>query len=198
MGNEAHQLGCREDIRTELLDGKVVAMSPSPAVDHGRIAGNIFNIFSNFLKGKPCEAIADKADVHFSKKDIVIPDMMVVCDANKIKRDGVYGAPDLVVEVLSPSTAARDKGYKKKLYGQHGVKEYWIVEGASRTIEVYLLQNHVLELDNVYTIFPRFMLKKMTDAEKSEIRHTFSPSIFPDMTITIGDVFERLFDNEDY
>ena len=70
-----------------------------------------------------------------------VPDFMVVCDREKIKADGVHSAPDLVLEVLSPSTAKNDKGYKKSVYESSGVPEYWIVSPKEKSIEVYLLQD---------------------------------------------------------
>ena len=111
-GNLAYQ----DEIRDELIDGKLVAMSPRPVVNHNRIAFRIAHLFENYLEGRKCIALADGVDVHLTEKDIFVPDMMVVCEREKIKYDGVYGAPDLVVEVLSPSTAKRDKGYKKDVY----------------------------------------------------------------------------------
>ena len=97
-------LAYQDEIWEELIDGKIVAMSPRPAWNHISVAGNIFGIFWTYLKGKPCAPIADGMDLYLSEKDHFIPDVMIVCDPDKIKSDGVHGAPDLVVEVLSPST----------------------------------------------------------------------------------------------
>ncbi len=73
-----------------------------------------------------------------TEKDRFVPDMMVVCDRDKIRNDGVHGAPDLVVEVLSPRTAYRDWGYRMELYAKSGVREYWLVSPAEESVEVYL------------------------------------------------------------
>jgi Uma2 family endonuclease len=116
-------------------------MSPSPIIHHSSIVGNIYSIFKNYLKNKPCIAFVDNVDVHFNEKDIFIPDVSIVCNREIIKRTGIFGAPDLVVEVLSPSTAKNDRGYKKSVYESYGVKEYWIVDPESRSLEVYLLKN---------------------------------------------------------
>ena len=102
----------------ELIGGKFVAMSPSPAINHNRVIGNIYRIFAHYLNGRRCEPFADGVDVYLTEEDRFIPDMMVVCDPDKVKADGVYGAPDLVVEVLSPSTAQYDRGRKMKVYAQ--------------------------------------------------------------------------------
>ena len=76
------------------------------------------------MKGRACIPFGDGVLVHLTDEDKFVPDVMVVCDRNKIKPDGVYGAPDLVVEVLSPSTVKNDKGYKKSIYESSGIPEY--------------------------------------------------------------------------
>ena len=118
----------REEHPFEILGGRMVSMSPRPAINHNRIAGNIYRIFSLFLKGKSCEAFGDGVDLFLSEEDHFIPDGMVVCDKNKIRSNYISGAPDLVVEVLSPRTARNDRWHKKNAYETAGVTEYWIVE----------------------------------------------------------------------
>ena len=83
--------------RNELLNGRLVMMSPRPTYNHNRIASNIFRMFDNYLAGKNCTAIADGTDLYLTEKDRFVPDMMIVCDRNKIKYNGVHGAPDLLV-----------------------------------------------------------------------------------------------------
>jgi len=159
----------------ELLDGQLVGLA-SPSMRHGDIASNIHFIFKAFLRGKRCRAFGEH-DVFLSPKDRVIPDVMVVCNRDIIKHNGVHGAPDLVVEVLSPTTAHNDRGYKMKLYARHGVKEYWLVDPKSQTIEVYLLQEGVFP--RVYTL---------------EDAHAFKTSLFDDLVITLADVFAEVID----
>ena len=132
-GNLAYQ----EERREELVGGKVVMMAPASS-NHNRIAGNIYYIFRRYLNGKKCEPFADGENVYLTDCDHFVPDFMVVCDPDKVKADGVYGAPDLVVEVLSPSTAQYDRGRKMRVYAQCGVREYWIVSPGDRTVEQYL------------------------------------------------------------
>ena len=105
-GNLALAWNPDDEPRTELIGGKVVAMSPRPATNHNRISWNLYGIFRDYLRGRRCEPFADGEDLYLSKTEHYIPDMMVVCDPDKIKPNGVYGAPDLVAEVLSPSTGA--------------------------------------------------------------------------------------------
>ena len=177
----------------ELLDGKIVAMSPRPAANHNFTAENIHWIFKNYLRGnKPCRAIIDGIDVHLTEKDIVVPDVMIVCNMDIVKKDGIHGVPDLIVEVLSPATAKNDKGYKKDLYEKCGVKEYWIVDTENRSIEVYLLENNKYTLDNVYSIYPDYIIAKMKEEEKAAIIHEFRTSLFNDLVVKLEDVFEGL------
>ena len=106
-------LAYQEEVREELIGGKIVAMSPRPTFNHNRVASRIYWMFESHLRGRRCTAIADGTDLYLTDEDRFVPDMMVVCDTDKIKSDGIHGAPDLVVEVLSPSTARNDKTHKK-------------------------------------------------------------------------------------
>lgn len=187
-GNLAYQ----DEIRDELIDGKLVAMSPRPVVNRNRIAFRIAHLFENYLEGRKCIALADGVDVHLTEKDIFVPDMMVVCEREKIKYDGVYGAPDLVVEVLSPSTAKRDKGYKKDVYEKCGVREYWLVEPVGKSIEVYLLKDGDYVLDEVYTVYPEAHLESMSEEDRAAIPTKFKCSLYDDFEITLTDVFSGL------
>ena len=125
----------------ELIDGKIVAMSPGPAWNHISIGGNLYRIFSNFLHGKKCTPIPDGMDLYLTEKDRFIPDLMVVCDPSIIKSNGVHGAPDLVVEILSPSTQRHDRFTKFCLYQRAGVREYWIVDPDNRIVQSFVLED---------------------------------------------------------
>ena len=126
-------LAFKEPPRVERIEGKTYLMSPRPRVSHNRVAFRIAHIFANYLEGKTCEAFADGTDVHLDKDNTYIPDAMIVCDSSIIHDDGIYGAPDLVVEVLSPSTIQNDRGPKMRHYAAAGVKEYWVVSPIGRS-----------------------------------------------------------------
>lgn len=111
----------------------------------------------------------------------------------RIKRNGLYGAPDLVVEVLSPSTAKNDKGYKKGVYETSGVPEYWIVDPSQKSIEANLLQGGRYVLDNIYTLYPAEELEEMTDEEKAIVVTEFKCHLYDDLTIRLDDIFTDLF-----
>ena len=184
-------LAYQDEIWEELIDGTIVAMSPA-ASNHNRISGNIHAIFWTYLKDKPCEPFPDGENLFLSEKDHFIPDVMIVCDPDKIKHNGVHGAPDLVVEVLSPSTAKNDKGYKKEAYAAAGVKEYWIVDPANKFIEQYFLENGQFVLNDVYSIRPDWELEKMTEEERAALVTEFKCSLYDDLLISLEDVFRRV------
>ena len=190
MGNS---LVYQEESWDELINGKVVAMSPRPSVNHHQVSLNIANIFSRYLRGKTCRPFGDGVDLYLTEKDRFIPDGMIVCDPHKIKRNGIYGAPDVVIEVLSPGTARYDRGHKKDVYEAAGVREYWIIEPDSKSIEVYLLQNEKFALDNVYSVYPDYLQEKMTEEEKEAIPTAFHCSLYDDLLISLEDVFSDTF-----
>lgn len=99
----------REEDDFELIHGRAVMMSPRPSVDHNRVVSNLNRIFQVYLRGKRCEAFSDGVEVHFDEANVFVPDAMIVCNRDIIRRKGIFGAPDLVVEVLSPRTAKNDR-----------------------------------------------------------------------------------------
>jgi Uma2 family endonuclease len=133
------------DERWELIDGEAMLMSPAPRIQHQRVVGALYRQLAQFLEGNPCEALIAPFDVRLPKGNeaddavdtVVQPDLVVVCDASKIDSLGVRGAPDLVVEVLSPATAGRDEILKRDLYERSGVREYWLIEPETLSLRVY-------------------------------------------------------------
>ncbi len=185
-------LAYQEEVREELIGGEVVAMSPRPTFNHNRVASRIFRAFDNYLDGGPCTAIADGTDLYLTEEDRFVPDMMVVCDRDKIRKDGVHGAPDLVAEVLSPGTAKNDRMHKKVVYGACGVREYWLVDPENRTIEQHLLQNGRLELHTVYVSYSEEELNRMTEQERASVETHFKCSLYDDFDIALDEIFSGL------
>jgi len=185
-------LAYREERREELIDGKIVAMSPA-STNHTFTSGNIYLIFGNYLHGKKCTPISDGSTVYLTDEDHFVPDMMVVCDPDKIKPDGIHGAPDLVVEVLSPSTAKNDRAHKKEVYAKCGVQEYWIVDPANKSVEVYRTNGIELVLHDVYALHPDWMLARMSEKERAAVVTHFKCGLFDDLDISLEDVFYRTF-----
>jgi len=149
-----------DETRYELIDGEAFLMSPAPLVEHQEVAGEVYRQLANQLDGKPCRPFIAPVDVRLPRKDetdaaidtVVQPDVLVVCDPSKIDRRGVRGAPDWLLEVLSPSTAAHDQIAKRRTYERAGVREYWLVHPGDRTLTVYLLDNGQYGRPEIYEL----------------------------------------------
>jgi len=139
-----------DDVRYELINGEAFLMSPAPDLSHQDVAGEIYFQIRLALQGKSCRAFMAPVDVRLPKQQeaderidtVVQPDVLVVCDSSKLDKRGVRGAPDWIVEVLSPSTAGHDQIKKRQLYEQHGVREYWLVHAIDRVLTIYRLENN--------------------------------------------------------
>ena len=149
-----------EDVRYELIDGAAYLMAPAPTLDHQDIAGEIYVQLRQTLKGKSCRVFIAPVDVRLPKAQeedeqidtVVQPDVLLVCDPLKLDRRGVRGAPDLVVEVLSPSTASHDQLRKRRVYERAGVLEYWLVHPADRIVIIYRLVNGEYGKPDIYEL----------------------------------------------
>jgi Uma2 family endonuclease len=139
-----------DEERWELIRGEAYAMSPAPNRRHQKLSGAILYQMYSYFEGKSCEVYHAPFDVRFpdfpAQEDddidtVVQPDIVVVCDRSKLDDRGCRGAPDLVVEILSPSTAAKDLREKLDLYESRGVKEYWVLHPAEKLVTVFVLDD---------------------------------------------------------
>ncbi|MEM9390742.1 MAG: Uma2 family endonuclease [Bacteroidota bacterium] len=123
----------------QLIDGNLV-MTPAPNTEHQRIIGKLHILLHPFL-GDREEVLLSPIDVFLNKKNIYQPDIVFVARENShlISKRGLEGAPDLIIEVISPSNSFIDRYTKKKAYFKFAVKEYWIVDPANKSLEIYLL-----------------------------------------------------------
>lgn len=183
-------------IKTELIDGKIFMMSPRPRVEHATVCTNIASEFRSYLKGKTCRAFCDGVDVFLDENNRFVPDTMIVCNPNIIKHDGIHGAPDLVVEVLSKTTAKNDRSKKKYTYAKYGVKEYWIVDVWSKSVEVYYNQDSWFILDNIYYYLTDEEIAEnnnMSDNDIDKIKEYtdfIKVSICDNLIVKLKDIFE--------
>ncbi len=140
--------------QVELLRGKLFKMSPAPREIHQRVSMYLSGELYNFFKDKTCRFYSAPFDVRIPAKGakgttdnqiytIVQPDLCVVCDLEKIDGRGCVGAPDLVVEILSPSNSRKDLKDKYEIYEEAGVPEYWIVDPDNKAFYRYVLQEGV-------------------------------------------------------
>lgn len=135
--------------RWELIDGVAFDMTPAPSERHQRVLGELFACLHAAVRGGPCRVYPAPFDVRLPGLDspaegeppptVVQPDITVVCDPDKLDEAGCLGGPDLVVEVLSPSTAYKDQTEKLVLFEKHAVPEYWIVNPDRGSVLVYRL-----------------------------------------------------------
>ena len=160
----------------ELVDGKAYAMAPAPSLGHQWISSNLHLLLAGFLKGKPCKVFYAPFDVRLNAdtndNTVVQPDLVVICDRAKLADTGCIGAPDMIIEILSPATSRRDRTLKFDLYLQAGVREYWIVDPETKTVSAHILKN------GEYTI------RAYTDADTAPVH------VLEGCTINLAEVFE--------
>ncbi|MFY7786487.1 MAG: Uma2 family endonuclease [Thermoflexibacteraceae bacterium] len=169
--------------RIELLKGYIRQMS-APNRHHQTVSGNLHREFATYFRGKSCRVFHAPFDVKLVKnpagkteKDIytvVQPDICVICDRSKLDVQGCLGSPDLIIEIVSPSSTKTDVKDKFALYQENGVLEYWIARPSENTIEQFFLENDHYVFKGIYV--------------KEE---TFSPILFPDLLINVEEVFEE-------
>lgn len=131
--------------RWELINGVAYNVAPAPSVDHQRILRQLLLQIGNFLSDKPCEVFSAPFDVRLPEtnekdedtKNVVQPDIVVICDSSKLDEKGCKGTPDLIIEIVSPASASIDNIKKMELYEKNGVKEYWIVHPIYKIITIY-------------------------------------------------------------
>lgn len=167
--------------RVELIKGKILKMSPAPALRHQKISMRLSVKMGTFFFQQKCQIFAAPFDVRLPSKDkkgneiqtVVQPDLCVVCDAAKLDERGCIGAPDLIVEILSPGNSKREMKQKFQIYEEAGVLEYWIIDPSHETIWV-----NVLEEGKYRTLNP--------------VVDDFVPSVkFPDLKIHTDTIFEE-------
>lgn len=189
MAGEAYKLDYVR--RYEIIEG-VKVMSPSPTWEHGLIDSNLVMIFKNYCRQYDCgNVFGDNMDIHLpDEKNIFKPDVSVFRDVNIFKHGkNIRAVPDLVVEILSPLTAKNDIGIKKDAYERNGVKEYWIVNHADKTVQVYHLIDGKYKIDHVYHVYTPEELSNLDDNERAEVKYKIKVSVFDNLIVDVGDIF---------
>jgi Uma2 family endonuclease len=145
--NYSDYLSWNDDERWEIINGEAYNMTPAPATMHQLISAELLFQIRSQLKGKTCKVFHAPFDVRLPKRNekeqdienIVQPDLSVVCDPGKLDEKGCLGPPDLIIEIISPSTSRKDRMEKFFLYEQVGVKEYWLVSPDDKIVEIFIL-----------------------------------------------------------
>ncbi|RYY07963.1 MAG: Uma2 family endonuclease [Sphingobacteriaceae bacterium] len=178
------------DERLELIKGHIFTMSPAPAEFHQRILTTVGNEIYNHLKRKSCKVYFAPFDVRLVRKSlddkqittVVQPDICVICDLKKIDKNGCLGAPDIVVEILSPGNNKKELQNKYEVYEEAGVKEYWIIQPGEKTFFKYVLDDN-----------GRYQPTKLLT-----LGDNVTSTVLPDFVLSLDEVFADLFDgNED-
>jgi Uma2 family endonuclease len=177
-----------ESFRAEIIHGILYMMSP-PLTVHQRVLRKLFYRIANFLEGKTCEVFVAPFGVRlFPREDlsddtVVEPDIVVVCDPAKIDERGCRGVPDLVIEILSPSTARYDRFTKFDLYRQAKVREFWIVDPENQGVQTFILDGRGEYSASVYGI-------NEPDARPQEVISEIVPAaVLPGLEIDLKTVF---------
>lgn len=184
----------------EVIDDKIYAMT-QPNIQHIRITKNIFRQFDRYLEGKSCEAFSDSLAVFYdenNRKNYVIPDVMIICNKDIIRFNGAYGSPDLIVEVLSSSTAQNDRTLKKDIYEKIGVKEYWIVDINNKLVEVYINESGRFKADRFYLYLTDKEIAEndalpADDRNKIDYKDGIKVSLYDDLYIKLKDIFKAVY-----
>ncbi|MDZ7899977.1 MAG: Uma2 family endonuclease [Arcicella sp.] len=171
------------DERLEIIKGKIFPMS-TPARIHQRLSGKLSYEIQKYLEGKQCETYSAPFDVRLTplKRNksnkvhtIVQPDICVICDLDKLDDKGCVGAPDLMIEILSPGNTRKEMREKYDVYEENGVKEYWLVEPQDKCVFVYILNEAGKYIG----------LQPVTDED------ILTSTVFPDLQIDLSRVFEN-------
>ena len=169
-----------EEERWELIYGEAWDMSPAPTRKHQQILGKLFYQIEDYLKEEDCKVYIAPFDVRLPENEedketdtVIQPDLLVVCDKSKLDDAGCKGAPDWIIEILSPSTAVKDLNTKYQLYQARGVKEYWIVDPSNNYLTVYLLD-----------ISGKYFRSGVYSADSKVVS-----AIFPELIIDLSPVF---------
>jgi Uma2 family endonuclease len=172
----ADYLGWDEGVRCEVIDGEILMVAP-PSRMHQGISGELFVKIKNFLEGKPCKVYSAPFSVRLNPQEdnrddtVLEPDITVICDSSKLDARGCNGAPDLIIEILSPSTARHDRIVKFRKYQEAGVREYWIVDPDTKSVQVFILEDR------------RYIASSYDDTDTAPI------TVLPGCEIKLGDVF---------
>lgn len=182
-------LGWPENERWELIDGVAYNMSPSPARRHQGVLAEVAAEFVTHFRSRPCSVYQAPFDVLLPEQvdnpqesaTVVQPDLLVVCNSAQLTERGCTGAPDFVLEILSPSTASKDMSDKLHLYERHGVREYWILNPANDTLIVYSV-----EAPGTGAGPPKYGKPVLHTADE-----IVAPRIFPELMVNLSRAFDR-------
>jgi Uma2 family endonuclease len=161
--------------RYEIFEGELI-VTPSPIVKHQIVSANLFGLLYNYIKSNNLGTLlAAPMDVYFNEETVVEPDLLFVSNKRShiLEERRINGAPDLIIEILSPGTAERDRGFKFRHYEKESVQEYWIADPEEETLEIFVLQ------ENSFTLFEKFSNNDVV-----------SPPLFSELSFNLSDLWQ--------
>lgn len=176
--------------KEEQIEGAVYSMSPAPNFLHNIVTSNIEFAIRKVLGKGPCKVFKETLELHYhpnieddkKKGDYIMPDIMIVCEKDKLWGSGYYGVPKFVAEVASPATTMRDKTMKFCIYQEMGVDEYWMVNPKG-SLEIYYLS------DGRYVLHDSIMFIDDERDRDYNVLQEVSLRCFPQIKMTLGDIF---------
>lgn len=172
--------------KREKINGIIYDMSPSGGFSHGQINGNIYHALRKQLKGSVCAVSMENLDLYLSDDEYVIPDVMLLCDRNQVKKDKYRGIPRFIVETLSPSTAFKDRTVKMEAYAKLGIDEYWIIMPKDKSVELYYLEN------GKYSLSASYILEDDQENADYNADVVLTLRAMPNISMTLEEVFEGI------
>lgn len=175
----------REGIRNEKIKGDIYDMSPAPHYRHGEICGRLYAKLFQGLEDSLCIVFMENIDFRYDPEsdDYLEPDIIICCDRKELRGGSYFGIPKFVTEVISPSTAKRDRGIKKDIYESVGVDEYWIISPIERALEIYYLK------DGRYVLEESYIVDDEEGSEYYNLNQVIKLRCFP-ITMTLEDIFK--------
>lgn len=182
-----------ENYKEEKIDGKIYLMSPSANPEHGNIIKNLTTLIDNYINinNKKCGVFGDTLDVYFTDDEYVIPDVTVICDPNKLKKNGYHGVPTLIVEVISPSSIKRDTDIKPKLFAKYKVPEFWLIDYYNKSLRQYILMNDYKDI-KTWVLLDDDEFKRLSKEEQETYTTKFNSSVFSDLEIDLNNIFKPI------
>ncbi|MFO0792976.1 MAG: Uma2 family endonuclease [Candidatus Brocadiaceae bacterium] len=177
-------LNLDDEKRYEIMAGKLKMMTPAPGSNHQWISGKLEYLIRKFLEGKNLGYVMDAPlDVVLDAENVVQPDIVFISRQKReiIKKKGIFGSPDLLIEIISPSSQYRDTYEKKDLYAKYKVKEYWIVNPYIKGVEVLTLNEH----DN-YALFSEGYLEE-------NVKRSVESMVLKGFVVDLNEVFKEEF-----
>ncbi len=172
--------------KVEKINGIIYNMSPSGGFTHSQVNGNLYHTIRQQLKESLCAVSIENLDLYVSDDEYVIPDIMIICDRNQIKKEKYHGVPKFVAETLSPSTSLKDRTVKKEKYAKLGIDEYWIISPKGHSVEVYYLE------EKEYKLVGSHILVEDEEDENYNAQLPLTLKALPTITIILKDIFENI------